>query len=123
MRVWGRLIIAKAIKVAPKEVNIFAVKANEEMSKLILPNKRTLSNEAVFVEVLIEEALRTRFGFFAIANIFRDVRNKPMIEATFLATCTSNAASAWNKAPWIVKPKRLTALKDLARAALRLNVS
>jgi hypothetical protein len=44
----------KSDKVSPEEVQVFTVKTNEEMTKLIYRGKGALRDEAVFVDLGVE---------------------------------------------------------------------
>jgi hypothetical protein len=66
-----------------KEVDIFAVKTNKEMTKLVNPGEGTLGDKAVFVNVFVKQTLGAWFSFVAVADIFRDVGNESMIKTDF----------------------------------------
>ena len=64
-------------------MSLLAVKADEQGTKLVDPSKTALRSEATFIDIRIEQAFASAFGGLAMALVFWDVGNKPMIEAGF----------------------------------------
>jgi len=89
-----------------KEVDIFAIKADQQSAKLVDPGKAALTGETLFVNIRIEQAFTSAFRCFAVPFVFDHVGNRPVIEADFagvtgiegtvsIEKCTSNRQSQW----------------------------
>ena len=70
-------------EVATHEVDILAIKTDEQSPEFVDPGKGALTGKTMFVDVGIEEALTTSFRMLAVAPVFGNVRNDTVIEAHF----------------------------------------
>lgn len=67
--------------VSTEKIGIFALKAYQQRTKLIDPGKTALVREAMLVNGRVEQAFPSAFRLLAIARVFSDVGDEPMVEA------------------------------------------
>src|SRR5258706_2968716 len=71
-----------------QETSDFTVKTDEQGPKLIEPGKRTLTDEATFVDLSIKQTFTTAFGKLPITLVFGNVGHNFVIEADFTRVAT-----------------------------------
>jgi len=88
-------------EMSAKKVNLFSVEPDYQSSEFIDPGKRSLTDEPVFVNFLVEKSLRTTFGGLAVAFILINIGDDSMIKAGFTchfgvksSVCIEKCASA-----------------------------
>ena len=72
---------SKSDMVSTQEVGVFTVKADKQRSELINPGKAALGGKASLVDLSVEQTFAPAFGRFAVALVFGDVGDHPVIEA------------------------------------------
>ena len=66
-----------------QKVDSFPIIADQQSAKPVDPGEGTLTGEALVVDMVIEQAFSSALGLLAIAGIFGDVGDQPVIEADF----------------------------------------